>query len=99
VSTKTRRRAPRITRTRRKIEKDVPTGRDTYVVVDPSGNVLEVPRSRAVFAVVRAQWIAEHEKDPIVLTVARSTILKEPVTLHRIERDRDGVVWTRTLHP
>lgn len=67
-----------------------------YLVVDEQNEIA----AKAPFlngALVRAQRLAEQAESPVSYLVDLDRVLSSPISLFSVERDKDGVVFTRRL--
>lgn len=72
-------------------------GRDTYHVHAANGSQLAV-KSEAPHALVIAHRVAERSTEPVVLTVDRKSLFGPSVTLFRVTRTEEGLVYTNTIN-
>ena len=91
MATKTKQR-----RQRRTIKTERAVGKIAYRVLDSTGKELDV-RSEFVYALFRAQRIAELADAPMELHICSAPVLGPPSLLTRVVRDACGVVFTHVV--
>lgn len=72
-------------------------GRTTYHGHDEDGTELFPPQPHAVFALLRAQRIAEMTPEERTYYIERQTLFGAPHDVYMVERDAAGAVRTYTL--